>query len=125
MAKHDLMAFYDLPKHERMAVVEDIQQQVLQELRKPPPAKTVLFFQDEDTYIRKSAYLSVGRIYAAHENLRKAIITMLEGLLLAANFKIRQTAINAAGEIGKVDFAVVQHFLIRDYLTRITLPAMR
>ena len=36
---------------------------------------------------------------------------MLEKLLKEDDFKIRQTVINAAGEIGKTDFETIQHFL--------------
>lgn len=56
------MAFYDLSKTERVAVVADI-----------------------------------------HKN------KMLDNLFLEDDYKIRQTVINAAGEIGKADFAAVQH----------------
>lgn len=104
------MAFYDLPKDKRAEVVERIKKNILSELKKTPFKKTTAYFQDEDTYIRKSAYLSVGRIYFEHENLRTAIINMLDNLLLNEDYKIRQTVINAAGEIGKKDFQVVLHF---------------
>ncbi len=68
------------------------------------------YFADEDTYIRKSAYLSIGRIYQENEALQTKIKTALEQLLRAPDFKIRQTSINAAGEIGKTDFDNVEHF---------------
>jgi len=103
------MAFYDLSKQERVAVVANIHNDILQELKKPPVKKILAFFGDDDTYIRKSAYLSVGRIYNENETLRSKIIKMLVSLLEEDDFKIRQTVINAAGEIGKADFSIVQH----------------
>ncbi len=104
------MAFYDISKQERINVVADISNCILSELKSGNFKNTILYFSDEDTYIRKSAYLALGRIYFSHKTLQLAIIKMLETLFLQDDFKIRQTVINGAGEIGKVDFAVVQHF---------------
>ena len=55
----------------------------------------------------------MGRIYSVHTNLQPLIIQALNTLLLQDDFKIRQTVINAAGEIGKQDFRVVRHFFDR------------
>ena len=104
------MGFYDLPKRERLAVVANISTDILTELETAQSKKTVHYFADEDTYIRKSAYLSVGRIYFAHKHLQSRVIKTIGALLLQDDFKVRQTAINAAGEIGKIDFEIVQHF---------------
>jgi len=104
------MAFYDLPKHERSQLVADITGNILAGIRSFDSANIIAYFGDEDTYIRKSAYLSTGRIYEAQKELRPAIIKMLDLLLPNGDFKIRQTVINAAGEIGKTDFGIVQHF---------------
>ncbi len=104
------MAFYDLPKHQRADLVAHIQDTILQELQQSSFAKTISYFSDDDTYIRKSAYLSVGQLHLANKHLQTTIINLLDDFLLHDNFKIRQTVINAAGEIGKLDFNVVQHF---------------
>jgi len=104
------MAFYDLSKQERINVVADISNNIFREIESAKFNKTLLYFSYEDTYIRKSAYLALGRLYLSHKTLQPSIIKMLESLFLQDDFKIRQTVINAAGEIGKVDFAVVQHF---------------
>jgi hypothetical protein len=105
-----MMGLYDLSKQERALVVATISKDILIELRTVQFKKTAAYFGDEDTYIRKSAYLSVGRIYFTDKNLQPKIIKTLDGLLLHDNFKIRQTVINSAGEIGKTDFENVQHF---------------
>lgn len=104
------MAFYDLPKEERALVVEGIMRGIEAELRNNHFSKTIALFADEDTYIRKSAYLSIGRIYFAHKELQLAILKLLDILLKEDDFKIRQTTINAAGEIGMQDFAIIEHF---------------
>jgi 3-methyladenine DNA glycosylase AlkC len=103
------MAFYDLSKQEREDLVKDIASAILKDIKSSTSKRTTHYFQHEDTYIRKSAYLSVGKIYFTHKELQQAIIIILDALLQKDDFKIRQTVINAAGEIGKKDFAVVQH----------------
>ena len=102
--------FYDLSKQERLDIVSKVQNDILTELQTTKLKKTVSYFGDDDTYIRKSAYLSIGRINLANKELQSQIIKTLEALLQEEDFKIRQTVINAAGEIGKTDFKPVQHF---------------
>ncbi len=104
------MSFYDLSKSERIELVEKISKEIIAEVNKSKFKYTNTYFSNEDTYIRKSAYLAIGRIYAEHKNLQHKIIRLLDQLLQEENFKIRQTAINAAGEIGKYDFETVQEF---------------
>jgi HEAT repeat protein len=104
------MAFYDLSKQDRIQVVASIRNNIEAELITGKPEKTLSFFSDDDTYIRKLAYLSVGRIYFEHILLQTAVIRLLEMLLKEDDYKIRQTVINAAGEIGKKYFDAVVHF---------------
>jgi HEAT repeat protein len=105
------MAFYDLPKEERNKLVEQFNTEIISELKSGSTKVIISTFSDEDTYIRKTAYLAIGRIYLAHKELQKKILALLEKLLKGDDFKIRQTVINAAGEIGKTDFETIQHFL--------------
>jgi len=103
------MAFYDLTKDERIKVVAGISHAIKAELMTGKVKKTLAYFGDEDTYIRKSAYQSVGKIYFGDKALQPVIIDTLNSLLLNDDFKVRQTVINAAGEIGMKQFAVVEH----------------
>ena len=103
------MPFYSLSKNERSDLVATISNNILHELKGKQLKKTLAYFADEDTYIRKSSYLSLGRIYLANKELQLKIIKALDKLLQEDDPKIRQTVINAAGEIGKKDFEVVQH----------------
>ena len=107
------MAFYDLAKEKRTALVAKIKTDIFNELTRAQVKKIITYFANEDTYIRKSAYLSVGRIYFENKNLQSQIITQLNILQQQDDYKIRQTAINAAGEIGKKDFESVQHFFYK------------
>ncbi len=102
------MAFYDLPKHERNQLAESISCDLLTELINGRHNKTKGYFSDEDTYIRKSAYLAIGKLYLSHEKLRQKLIETLHFLVKEEEFKTRQTAINSAGEIGKQDFSIVE-----------------
>jgi hypothetical protein len=104
------MGFYDLTKEERVKLVEQLNKTILADINKNKCTSILHYFSDEDTYIRKSGYLSVGKIYKEHPGLQPAIILMLEKLLKEADFKIRQTTINAAGEIGIKAFETVEHF---------------
>jgi HEAT repeat protein len=104
------MAFYDLNKEERAGLVERIRKDILSDLQTNKSKNLLAYFSDEDTYIRKGAYLSVGRLYFTEPDLQIQILAVLDKLLQNENFKVRQTVINAAGEIGKADFKVVRSF---------------
>jgi HEAT repeat protein len=104
------LGFYDKTKDERIILVEQIKKDILTDIKKDSLTKTIKYFSDEDTYIRKSAYLAIGKIYNENKGLQKKLITALEKLLSNKNEKIRQTSINAAGEIGIKEFEQVEHF---------------
>lgn len=104
------MAFYDLPKHERAAVSASIHHNIFHELKENNTELTLGYFSDADTYIRKVAYIAVGRMYFSDPSLQQSILGLLNKLFTHEDFKVRQTVINAAGEIGKKEFAPVQHF---------------
>ena len=72
--------------------------------------KTLAYFSDEDGYVRKAAYLALGKIYKNDPSLLNKIIDILRIFIRVTDFKVRQTAINAAGEIGKIDFGSVKEF---------------
>lgn len=112
------MAFYNLSKQERAHLVATISNDILNGLKKGQLKKTLAYFGDEDTFIRRSACLSAGKIYFANEGLQQKIINTLDVLLLYDDFKIRQTVINAAGEIGKANFEMVQHFFDKGLFDR-------
>lgn len=103
------MAFYDLSKKQREELAATIKADILKELTEYQIKKTTVYFADEDTYIRKSAYLSIGRIYFENKSLQPQIINCIDELFESDDFKIRQTVINSAGEIGKKEFESVRH----------------
>ena len=104
------MSFYDIPKDERATLVKEIKAALLQDLMQSKSGRALQYFEDADTYIRKSAYLNIGRLYVENPALQKQVIALLHSLATHPDFKVRQTVINAAGEIGKTDFYTVQSF---------------
>ena len=105
-----MAGFYDLSKAERDKKVSTIYHDIISDLKTDRQIKTIGYFEDADTYIRKSAYISIGRIYFSNKSLQPKVIALLNDLANHDDFKVRQTVINAAGEIGKIDFKVVLHF---------------
>lgn len=101
------MAFYDLPKTEREQLVQLIHKRLQHDLEQAATSYMEMYFNDADTYIRKSAYIATGRIYNSHPELQNIIINVLKRLFSHDSFYIRQASINAAGEIGMKEFEVV------------------
>lgn len=104
------MAFYDLSKEQRVLLAEQINSEILEGIQQQQVNRIVTYCSDEDTYIRKTAYLAVGRIYKKNPELQPAILKVLEMLFQSEEEKIRQTVVNAAGEIGMRTFEVVESF---------------
>lgn len=104
------MAFYDLTKEQRVRRVEDIHFEIIGALKEDKLKPVQRYFADGDTYIRKAAYLAFGRIYFSEKIAQARLIRVLNELMTSVDFKVRQTVINTAGEIGKKEFEPVQHF---------------
>lgn len=107
------MAFYDLPKPEREKRVAQIHSELLDDLRHDKNSNFLKYFSDEDTYIRKAAYSSVGNITKNEKYPIGKIVPFLQTLLNNPDEKIRQTVVNAAGEIAMFDFQSVVAILER------------
>jgi HEAT repeat protein len=104
------MGFYQLTKEQRLQLVDQINGDILKGIDKEKHTGIVNYFSDEDTYIRKTAYLAIGKIYRANPALQSSIIKLLDALSTTGNEKVRQTSVNAAGEIGILEFKKVGHF---------------
>ena len=105
------MGFYDLDKRKRQRLVENIHQQILSDIIQGTTDSVVEYFSDEDTYIRKSGYQAIGKIYFSDKKLQKKVLALLGSLLNSESEKVRQTTVNAAGEIGIRDFDPVEIIL--------------
>src|SRR4051812_28558760 len=104
------MGFYDLDKKQRIQLVDTINRDILNDIQTNDNGKIITYSSDSDTYIRKTAYLAIGRIYKTTPALRTKILKQLQTLFKSTDEKVRQTAINAAGEIGILEFEKVTHF---------------
>jgi hypothetical protein len=104
------MGFYDLDKKQRLQLVDKINRMIFNDVQRNENSNTLIFCSDTDTYIRKAAYLAIGKIYKTNPALQSKILTLLDALFQSGTEKVRQTAINAAGEIGIREFEKVTHF---------------
>ena len=107
------MSFYSLSKQDRIKRVLKLSAEILQDIKRGRQTNIVRYFSDEDTYISKNDYIAIGRIYLAHEDLRRHVLKILNRLFDHTNPKVRQTVVNSAGEIAMKDFPVVEHFFDR------------
>ena len=105
------MGFYDLSKEERQKLVLKINKEIEADLSADELKSLVAYFSDEDTYIRKNAYLAIGKIFYDLPHLQTQLLSKLKELFASSNELVRQTVINAAGEIGKFHFDKIQHFM--------------
>lgn len=104
------MAFYDLDKEERSKLVQQIDEEVLMGIRQHKLDILARYFEDDDTYIRKAGYLAVGKAYKNYPAVLTDIKKVLKRLYQSESYHIRQTVINAFGEIGKTHFEAVQPY---------------
>jgi hypothetical protein len=104
------MSFYNLTKQERIQLVEKINQNIERDLISNTTDKIIDYFSDEDTYIRKTGYLAIGKLFYSQPELQNSILSTLKELLGSQDEKVRQTVVNASGEIGKFHFKKVQNF---------------
>ncbi|MEO6489703.1 MAG: HEAT repeat domain-containing protein [Ferruginibacter sp.] len=105
------MGFYDLEKEKRKEVVALVSAAIRSGIENKKSNAFIKYFSDEDTYIRKAAYLATGKIFNEQKKLQAEILDQLKQLSVHENERIRQTVINAAGEIGKFDFGAVALFM--------------
>lgn len=99
------MGFYDLSQPERRRLVEKIEQETVHALKAGELDGIIRYASASDTYIRKNTYLVLGRLYRDQQDQRKMILDATVSLLHNSDEKVRQTAVYALGEIGKVDSA--------------------
>jgi len=104
------MGFYDFTKEERNKLVEKINSNILSDIHENKVGFISEYFSDEDTYIRKAAYQAIGKIYFANNELQNKILSLFKKLLMENEPRIRQSIINAAGEIGIKEFETAEQF---------------
>ena len=104
------MAFYNNSKENRKLIVKKINEDILADININSTSKLLEYFENDDTYIRKSAYIAVGNIIRKDIKKLKRVLRLLDELFTHDHHYVRQSVINAAGEIGKNNFPVVEYF---------------
>jgi HEAT repeat protein len=107
------MSFYGYSKEERKKIIARINDEIIADIGSNSTKHFIGYFDDPDTYMRKSAYVAVGNIVDFNPEVLNKVLEMLEELSTHDSYRIRQTVINAAGEIGKKNFAAVEAFFDR------------
>jgi HEAT repeat protein len=105
------MNFYSLNKEKRKQLVDKINSEINLDLKAQKNKQILKYFADEDTYVRKAAYIAMGRIYKNDLPCRPEIIQQLDLLLKSPDAKVRQTVINVAGETGIISFPEIAHLM--------------
>lgn len=103
------MSFYALPKHERIFLTEKIGKEIFSDIKTGRNKKIIRYFSDQDTYIRKAGYIAIGKIYHSTSTFQIPILKQLDNLFEHKDPKVRQTVVNAAGEIAMKDFKSVEN----------------
>ena len=107
------MGFYDYPKDERQRIVERMKKAIANGVESGDRNVVRGYASDGDTYIRKNTYLIIGRLFREREDLRDSILRLLQDLYEDSDERVRQTAIHAAGEIGKINASAALEMLGR------------
>ena len=97
------MSFYELSKPEREKILKEMKKAIKHDLKTNTFERFRKYASNNDTYIRKNAYLIVGRLYRDLKDMRGTILNALEELFKDEDEKVRQTVVYALGEIGKID----------------------
>ncbi|MEI6100811.1 MAG: HEAT repeat domain-containing protein [Eubacteriales bacterium] len=100
------MGYYDLTTDARKKVFAEMEMHIREAYRSHEMDDMLQYFSDNDTYIRKNSALITGRLCREQE-YRENIFACLNNLLKHENSKVRQTAVNCLGEIGKTDASVL------------------
>lgn len=103
------MGFYDLNQQERKNYSQQIKSELHEDLIQHTFTAHLTYMGHEDTYVRKVAYLAIGQLYFT-TNAMDAVLHHLNSLKTHEHFSVRQSVINAAGEIGKSHFERVVSF---------------
>jgi oligoendopeptidase F len=72
------VAFYDLSKPERDFLVNLLIQEIESDLHYGQTKKILSYFSDEDTYIRKAAYLAMGKLFYDQQHVQSTIFSVLK-----------------------------------------------
>jgi HEAT repeat protein len=105
------MGFYDLNKQRRLALMQEMEQQILDDITVQSMDQMLTYACDTDTYIRKATYQILGRLYLQYPQYQECIRDIVKNLFADNNEKARQTAVYFLGEIGEIDESILERAL--------------
>jgi hypothetical protein len=97
------MGYYDLSKEDRVKVINNIKGNIISDLESRNFINILKYTSDQDIYIRKNTYLTLGKAYRERKELRDSILDIIQRLFYNKNPIVRQTIVYTLGEIGKIN----------------------
>jgi HEAT repeat protein len=98
------MSYYSLPQVARKELAARIAKELRSAVEEHDPEIATAWFDNIDTFIRKAAYIAIGRLWKSIPALHTPILSLLSALFRAESPRVRQTVVNAFGEIAMTDF---------------------
>ncbi|RYG51004.1 MAG: hypothetical protein EOO01_09445, partial [Chitinophagaceae bacterium] len=84
------MTFYSNSKEERKRIAGEIADAILADIDENSTSRILEYFNDDDTYIRKTAYIAVGNIVKGRPAKLSAVIEILNELITHSAEHVRQ-----------------------------------
>ena len=107
------MSYYDLSKEEREQYKSLIENTIISSIKSNMTKEAMPFLSNNDTYVRKAAYQSIGNLYKQNKEIRPLFVAWLDQLYGNTDEKVRQTIIYACGEIAVIDFTAIEKLLTK------------
>ena len=93
----------ELPKEARDKFLEVLRAEIELDLAKGTYDNIRRYASDTDEFVRKNTYIILGKIYSTHFDLKDKVYFAVDKLVKDTNSQIRHTAVQAVGELMKLD----------------------
>ncbi len=107
------MKYYEFSKFDRIKIKKSIYENIFNDLNHGLFNNLLKYSTDPDTYMRKNAYLCIGKIYIENPELRNKILEFLTNNIDSPDEKVRQTVVYSLAGIGSADFNSITGLLIK------------
>ena len=113
MKENGILSYNDLSKEEREQYKSLIENTIISSIKSNMTKEAMPFLSNNDTYVRKVAYQSIGNLYKQNKEIRPLLVAWLDQLYGNTDEKVRQTIIYACGEIAVIDFTAIEKQLTK------------
>jgi hypothetical protein len=93
----------ELPKDARDKFLEVLRADIELDLARGTYDNIRKYASDTDEFVRKNTYIVLGKIYSTHFHLKDKVYFAVDRLVKDTNSQIRHTAVEAVGELMKLD----------------------